>query len=180
MKPMLDDLQLPLVQEVATHDRRALAEHKPPGMEGSFLQNMGRRPERVVLWGISTGPEARDFVEKLEEKFKAGQPASFTADISADSGIEKVVIDDLKWQELAGKPERYAYALILREHTEPVEPEDASLLDSDILDDAADIMKGLTEGLDILDKLSPFIGRLTKLSQALEREGVGAALQSAK
>jgi hypothetical protein len=180
MKPILDDLELPLVQELATYDRRALAEHKPPGMEGSLLQNMGRRPERVVLWGVSTGPDARDFVEKLEEKFKAGQSVSFTADITADSGIEKVVIDDLKWQELAGKPERYAYALVLREHIEPVEPEDTSLLDSDILDDAADIMNSLTAGLDILDKLSPFIDRLTKLNQALEREGMNAAFEPSK
>lgn len=180
MKPILDDLELPLVQEVATHDRRALAEHKPPGMEGSLLQNMGRRPERIVLWGISTGPDARDFVEKLDEKFRAGQSVSFTADITVDSDMEKVVIDDLKWQELAGKPERYAYALILREHIEPVEPEDTSLLDSDILDDAADIMNSLTAGLDILDKLSPFIDRLTKLNQTLEREGMSAAFEPSK
>jgi hypothetical protein len=180
MKPILDDLELPLVQEVVTHDRRALAEHKPPGMEGSLLQNMGRRPERIVLWGVAAGTDARDFVEKLEEKFKAGQSVSFSADITTDTGIEKVVIDDLKWQELAGKPERYAYVLILREHIEPVEPEDTSLLDFDILDDASDIMNDLTAGLDILDRLSPFISRLTKLNQTLEREGLKAAFEPSK
>ena len=44
MRPMLDDLELPQVQQVVTYERRALAEHKQPGMAGSLFQNMGRRP----------------------------------------------------------------------------------------------------------------------------------------
>jgi hypothetical protein len=67
---MLDDQELSNVQEIATHDRRVLAEHKPPGMAGSLLQNMGRRPTRLVLWGVAVGPEALDFVGKLDEKFR--------------------------------------------------------------------------------------------------------------
>ena len=37
MNPMLDDLALPQVQEIAVIERRTLAEHKPPGMDGSLL-----------------------------------------------------------------------------------------------------------------------------------------------
>ena len=43
MRPMLDDIELPQVQEIAAYDRRMLAEHKPPGMDGSLLQNLGRQ-----------------------------------------------------------------------------------------------------------------------------------------
>ncbi len=149
MQPMLDDLELTLVQEIATHDRRMLAEHKPPGMDGSLLQNLGRRPERLTLWGVAAGDDALEFVENLEQKFRANQPLPFVADIVADSEIEQMVIDDLQYQELAGKPDRYAYTLTLREYIEPVEPEDLSLLDSDILDEAGNLMGDLLDGLDI-------------------------------
>ena len=65
MRPMLDDLELHQVQELATYDRRMLAEHKPPGMDGSLLQNLGRRPGHLALWGVKTGPDALEFVETL-------------------------------------------------------------------------------------------------------------------
>jgi hypothetical protein len=178
MRPMLDDLELPQVQEIATHERRALAEHRPPGMEGSLLQNLGRRPARLVLQGVATGPEALEFVEELDGKFRAGEKVTFISDIVAEAEIEEMVIDDLRWQELAGKPERFAYVLTLREYIEPVEPEDTSFLDAEILDDALDIMDTLTTGLEIVERLSALVSRLTELNQALKHEGINAIIPS--
>lgn len=169
MRPMLDGLELPQVQEIATLDRRVLAEHKPPGMDGSLLQNMGRRPLRLALWGVASGPEASSFVEQLDGKYRAAQPASFTADIVADAEIEQVVIDDLRVRDLAGKPQRYAYVLTLREYIEPVEPEDVSPLNSDILDDALGLMDDLMNGFEIVERLSAITSRLSDLSQSLRR-----------
>ena len=167
MHPMLDDLELPQVQEITTYDRRMLAEHKPPGMAGSLLQNLGRRPGSLVLWGVKTGPDALDFIEDLNGKFRSGDPLPFVADIVTDAAIEQMIIDDLQWQELAGKPDRYAYVLTLREYIEPVEPEDTSFLDSDILDDAQglidDLINGLDIGLDFATGLEQFVGPLTDL-----------------
>jgi hypothetical protein len=173
---MLDNLELPQVQEVATYDRRALSEHKPPGMAGSLLQNLGRRPASVVLWGVATGPDARDFAEKLDQKFRAGKPVPFTADIVADAKIDQVLIDDLRLQEVAGKPERFAYVLILREFIKPVEPEDVSQVNTDAAADALrqmkDLVNGLTTGFDILKQVSTFASRLTTLNQQLKVTGV--------
>jgi hypothetical protein len=148
MRPLLDDLELVQVQEIGTYDKRALAEHKPPGMAGSLLQNLGRRPARIVLWGIATGPDALQFTQNLDDKFRAGQPLPFIADIVAESKIEKVVIDDLRFQDLAGKPERYAYVLTLREFIEPKEPQEAAPLDGSILDEAQSLVNQITGGLD--------------------------------
>ncbi len=170
MRPMLDDLELPQAQEIATLDRRVLAEHKPPGMDGSLLQNLGRRPTRLTLWGVATGPDVLSFVEKLNDKFRAGAPLPFVADIVADAEIEQMVVDDLQWQELAGKPQRYAYVLTLREHIEPVEPEDTSFLDTDILDDALGLVDNLTAGLEIIQQLSDIISQLTALTQTLRQQ----------
>jgi hypothetical protein len=170
MKPMLDDLELTLVQEITTHDRRILAEHKPPAMEGSLLQNLGRRPERLVLWGIAAGDEAQQTIEKLDEKFKSGGPFAFTADISADSEIEQVVIDDFQIQELAGKPQRFAFTLALREFIEPVEPADLSALEAGILDEAGDLMGDLLDGLDISAEFLSGLERFaTSMSDLLGR-----------
>ena len=170
MNPMLDDLELPLVQEITTHDRRALAEHKPPGMEGSLLQNLGRRPERLVLWGIAAGDDAQQTIEKLDEKFKNGGPFAFTSDISADSEIEQVVIDDFQIQELAGKPQRFAFTLALREFIEPVEPADLSALEAGILDEAGDLMGDLLDGLDISTEFLSGLERFaTSMSDLLGR-----------
>ncbi len=179
MRPMLDDLELPQVQEIAAYERRVLAEHKPPGMEGSLLQNMGRRPARLVLWGVATGPEVLDFIEELEGKFRAGDPLTFIADIVAEAEIEELVIDDLQWQELAGKPERLAYVLTLREYIEPVEPEDTSFLDTEILEDAESLIDDLIEGLDIgwdfgtglerfISPLTDILARLQQFNQAAQ------------
>jgi hypothetical protein len=173
MRPMLDDLELPQVQEIATIERRVLAEHKPPGMEGSLLQNMGRRPTRLTLWGVAASDDAQDFLDKLQAKFRDGKPVPFTADIIADAAIEKMVIDDLSVQELAGKPQRYAYVITLREYIEPVEPEDTSGLDADILDDATklieDMVPGLNIGLDFATGLEKFVAPLGDLLARLQQ-----------
>ena len=180
MQPMLDNIELPLVQEIATYERRVLAEHKPPGMDGSLLQNLGRRPVRLTLWGVATGSEALEAIERLEAKFQAGEPLPFVADIIADAEIETMVIDDLKLQELAGKPQRYAYVLTLREYIEPVEPEDTSFLDTEILDDAQNLVDDLVGGIDIaadfatgleqfLPQLSDLLTRLQEFRQAVDK-----------
>jgi hypothetical protein len=162
------------VQEITTYERRVLAEHKPPGMSGSLLQNMGRRPTHFLLWGVATGPDALQFIQKLNDKFQAGKPLSFTADISAQAEIDRVIIDNLQVQDLAGKSKRYAYVLTLREYIQPVEPEDLSLLNADILDDALNAIDSLTSGLEFADRLSKFISELSEINQSIEREGLNS------
>jgi hypothetical protein len=177
MKPMVDDIELPLVQEIATHDRRTLAEHKLPGMEGSLLQNLGRRPARLVLWGVvsedgTDGSGALQAIQKLDEKFRADTPVTFVADISVDSNIQKMVIDDFQMQELAGKPRRFAYSLTLREFIEPVEPASPAALDASVLDDATGLVDNLLGGLNIATEfasgLERFAGSMSDLLGRLQ------------
>ncbi len=115
MRPMLGELELPQVQVIDTSEKRAWVEHQPPGMEGSWFQNMGRNPTDFLLHGIATGTDAFAFVEKLDRLFRAGEPVEYVADIATATQIDQVVIDSLAIRELAGKPEHYEYALSLRE-----------------------------------------------------------------
>lgn len=173
MQPMLDDLALPQVQVIRTYDKRMLAEHRAIGMDGSYLQNMGRKPACLMLAGIASGPDALAFVEQLDDKFNEGNPVSFITDIIKDSEIEEMLIDDFKLEELAGKPNRFAYMLTLREHIEPIEPETVAVLNASILDDASSLLEDLVAGLDLsldfptgLEQfLDPLAGLLTRLQQ---------------
>jgi hypothetical protein len=166
-------MQLPQVQEIDSLERRVLAEYKPPGMQGNLLQNMGRRPLRLSLWGVAIGMDAQPFLQKLDTTFRAGKPVPFTADIIADARVERVIVEDLRVQELAGKPQRYAFVLLLREYIEPVTPEDTSGVDADVLADAQkrmnDLMPGLTSGLDFATGLGRFVDPLSAILTRLEQ-----------
>lgn len=167
MRPMLDGLELLQVQEISTYDRRTLAEHKPPGMSGNLLQNLGRRPTRLVLWGVFTGPDAQKNTQELDQKFRAAKPVPFTSDIVADAEIEFMLIEDLKIQELAGKPERFAYLLTLREFIKPVEPAAAPPeLDANILGDATDLFDDLLAGIDLMPLVSTGLEQFVEIGRA--------------
>lgn len=189
MKPMIDDLELPQVQVVRTYDKRMLAEHRAISMDGSFLQNMGRKPTRLMLAGISSGLNALEFVEKLDDKFNEGNPVAFTADIIADANIEKMLIDDLKWEELAGRPNRFAYVLTLREYIEPVQPTTVSALNAGILEDAEGLLDELVEGLNLgitfptglerfVEPLGDLLTRLRDFNQSVNSSGASSSTSS--
>lgn len=166
---MLDDLELPLVQELTTYDRRTLSELKPPGMSGSLLQNLGRRPLRVVVWGVATDPGALTTVEQLDGKFRAAKPVPFTGDIVADAHLDVVLIEDLRLQELAGKPQRYSYVLTLREYIKPIDPgpESETSIDGDILGDALGRVNSIADGIGLIENLAtglePFVSKFSDL-----------------
>lgn len=171
---MLAGTELPQVQDLTTADLRAVAEHKAPGKDGSMLQNLGRAPTGVTVAGIASDPGALGLVERLKDDLRTGRPVAFVADITADTVIEQVLIDDVQVRQLAGRPDRYAYAIALREFIEPVEPAPAAALEADILGDATDLLGGLLDGLDIADLFAtglerfvePLSGLLGRLQEA--------------
>lgn len=170
MRPTLAGTELPQVQELTTSDLRAVAEHKAPGKDGSMLQNLGRAPTAVTVRGVATDPASLDLVEQLKTDLRTGQPVAFVADITTDTTIEQVLIDDLQVRQLAGRPDRYAYVLTLREYVEPVEPESSAALDADIAGDAGDLVDGLLDGLDIAVPFATGLDRfVTPLTDVLTR-----------
>jgi hypothetical protein len=149
---MIDDLELPQVQEIETSDLRRLAEHRAPTQAGSILQDLGRRATRIRLYGVAS-EGSLDFIGKLDGKFRASAPLPFAADIVTDAAIDQVIIDDLRFEEIAGRPGRYAYQLTLREHQQPVAPAVAAGLDADIAADAAGLIGDIVDGLAALPGL---------------------------
>ena len=118
-KPMLDGVELPQAQRIASQDEEVLAQHAVPALEGDFLQDLGRRAVRVTLTGMLTGPEAGEDLKGLREKFHAAAPVPFVSDIATATRVDKVLIKEMGVRELAGKTERFEYALSLREYIPP-------------------------------------------------------------
>jgi outer membrane protein OmpA-like peptidoglycan-associated protein len=118
-KPMLDDIELDLVQEIEAEDEETLAQHGVPALEGDFLQDLGRRAGRLSLTGVMVGEAAADALKTLRGKYRAAQPVSFVADIANAAKVDKVLIEEFGLRDLSGKPERFEYALTLRELIPP-------------------------------------------------------------
>jgi outer membrane protein OmpA-like peptidoglycan-associated protein len=118
-KPMLDDLELQQVQKLSSEEEQVVEQHGVPALEGDFLQGLGRRATAVTLTGVLTGPEAADGLKKLREKFRAAAAVPFVDDIATATKIDKVLIEEMQVRELAGKPERFEYAIALREFIVP-------------------------------------------------------------
>lgn len=178
MRPMLGDLELTQVQEAALAERRALAEHRPPGLDGGMLQDLGRAPSRFTVWGVAAGPDAAGFVEQLNERFREGAPLAFTADVDSGARVERVSVAGLRVEELAGKPDRWLYVLTLAEYQEPREPAATAAVEADILGDAAGLMGDLVAALDLapllVTGLEPFVAVLEGMLASL-RGAEGAA-----
>jgi hypothetical protein len=150
IKPMLGSFALTGVEYVESSQRRALAEHRVPGLAGSYFQDLGTDPNRVVVAGTHHGDDARDaFLTGVRELFDSGQPTSFTADINTATDLVDVVVEDLQVAEVAGSPSSFRYVLTLRQFVKPPEPAPTGLLDTGILDDAL----GAVGAMDLLDGL---------------------------
>jgi hypothetical protein len=111
------------IEAVSTAEARHLIRMPVPGLAGDLHQDLGRAALAVTIAGTLAGDEARDgFLEALREKFAAGEPVDFVADILTDSDLEQVLIRDFRLSEVAGSADSFRYEITLVEYTEPPEP----------------------------------------------------------
>ena len=143
---MLDDLSLPLVQDVRTSEDRAWVAHPVPGLDGAAYQHLGRCPATIVIIGLMVDDESLAALEQVRTKFEDHQPMPFIADITASTEIKQVVIDDLRVTEVAGRPQQYRYVLRLIEFIPPPPPP-TPLTAPGIDLSAADIIDNITGAL---------------------------------
>jgi outer membrane protein OmpA-like peptidoglycan-associated protein len=125
-KPMLGGIELQQVQKIEIDEDQVQVQQSVPGLEGDFLQRLGRRATQISLTGVLTGSEAGAGLKTLQEKFRAAEPVSFVTDIATATKVDQVLIEELGMRELAGKPERFEYALTLREFVPPPKPKKES------------------------------------------------------
>src|SRR5436853_7588189 len=122
IRPMLSDMELPLVQVLRTEEDQIWVEHGVPALDGSLLQQLNRAPTQVFVQGMLADDDALKNLERLRKLFKDAKPVPFTADIMTATKVTQVVIADLTVRELAGKPQCYSYALALIEFVPTPDP----------------------------------------------------------
>jgi hypothetical protein len=170
--PMLGDIELRTIQHIKTLERRALVEHRPPGMAGSIFQDLGRFATTVKLTGVLFGETARTDLETLRQKFQAAEPLSFTADITTATEIVDVLIEDLRVVEVAGRPNTFVYQIMLRESPPPPPPPDLLAgVNTDILGDAQGLFDqavSLAAVINSLDDVPDFGNPTVPLSSLLD------------
>lgn len=175
---MLDNIALPLVQDVRTHEDQALVSLPVPGMEGTAYQHLGRRPALITVLGMLADDGSLAALEEVRRRFYAHDPLPFSADITTATDVQQVVIDDLQVHELAGRPQQFRYTLRLLEYVPPPPPAPpVQALGVEL--DADDFLAGVGDLLDLPDlslddPLPPLRGLLdgaatsvTRLSEAL-------------
>ncbi|MGD2089594.1 MAG: hypothetical protein PVH61_25690 [Candidatus Aminicenantes bacterium] len=150
IKPMLGEFSLEDIEYIESRENRDLVEHRVPGLEGNYLQDMGSVPNTILIVGTKHGDAARDeFLEGIREIFNKGEQTTFVADINTATDLTEVAIEDLEVAEVAGSTDSFRYFIKLRKYIEPPEPPETGLFDAGILDDAL----RFTGALDLIDSL---------------------------
>lgn len=119
MAVRVGSIDLTALRNVQTEDTRNVVQLRGPGQEGSVTHDLGREPVTVVLEGELFGEHSLDNLETLRQAQQKAEPMAFAAEAVAGSDLTEVVIADLRVQEVAGFPERFAFFMRVREHTEP-------------------------------------------------------------
>lgn len=156
VKPLLADWEVPNIAALETLERRELAELEVPGRVGSVFQDLNAAPTRIAIRGSLYGDERRDeFFEQVREKFRAGEPVTFVADIVTATDVQYVLIEAMQFGESGSAPDETAYVLVLRESPPPPPPPDPlGGLDVGLLEQAGSLVDSVTGALDALDALA--------------------------
>ena len=154
-KPMLGDWEVPRIQKMRSEERRRIAELPIPGKAGSLLQDLNSAPTAVEIHGSLYADERSEFLTNVREKFRAGEPLTFVADITEATDVQYVMIESLLVEESSRRPDQIDYFLKLRESPPPPPPNDLlGGIDDGLLGLAEDFVDGVTDVLDAIDALA--------------------------
>ena len=153
VKPVLGGWEIPHIASIGSFEQRSFAELAVPGKTASLFQDLAATPTRIVIGGSLFGDEDRDsFLQEVRDKFRAGEPVTFVADIVTATEIQYVVIETLQFEQSAARPDEIEYLIALRESPPPPPPAGPSL-DDGLLDEAGSFLDSVTGALGALDSL---------------------------
>jgi hypothetical protein len=156
VKPLLGDWEIPNIAGLETLERRELAELEVPGRVGSLFQDLNAAPTRIAIRGSLYGDERRDeFLSKVREQFRAGEPVTFVADILTATDVQYVLIEAMQFAEAGETPDETSFLLLLRESPPPPPPPDPlGGLDAGLLEQAGALVDSVAGALAALDTLA--------------------------
>ena len=173
IKPMLDRWEIKGIEKISTDEIRDLREHEIPGLDGSLFQNAGAVPTHIRISGSLYADDVKEnFLRKLREKFRAGKPLNFSADITTATEVKQVIIEDLFFKEVAQNPEQLHYSITLKEHLPDPQPQQKQALNNltqQIEDAAGSFLDNIELGIQLAEQLSRFIPILEKIHEQLKK-----------
>lgn len=153
-KPLLGDWEVPRIQKLRSNEQRRIAELPVPGRAGSLLQDLNSVPAAIEIHGSLFADERSEFLNSVREKFHAGDPLTFVADITEATDIQYVMIESLVVEESSRFPDQIDYFMKLRESPPPPPPPNLlGAIDDGLLGLADDFIDGVTDVLDAIDAL---------------------------
>jgi hypothetical protein len=162
VRPMIGSWEVPRIREIRAAESRRLTRLPVPGLSGDLHQDLGRNALVVEITGSLFGDEARDgFLSELRERFNAGEPVDFVADIINEAELEQVLIEALTLEESSARPDQFDFTIRMREYTEPPEPPGL-----DLGLEAPDLGLDIELGLDLLD-LPGLLGSVPDIGDVL-------------
>ena len=189
VKPVLGGWEIPHIASIGSVEQRSFAELAVPGKTASLFQDLAATPTRIVIGGSLYGDEDRDaFLQEVRDKFRAGEPVTFVADIVTATEIQYVVIETLRFEQSAARPDEIEYLIALRESPPPPPPPGPRpSLDDGLLDEAGTFLDSVTGALGALDALgapglrrpdAAALGAIDGVTSALE--GLGGVARPAR
>jgi len=153
VKPVLGGWEIPHIASIGSLEQRSFAELEVPGKTASLFQDLAATPTRIVITGSLYGDEDRDdFLQQVRGKFRAGEPVTFVADIVTATEVQYVVIETLRFEQSATRPDEIEYLIGVRE-SPPPPPQPDPGLDAGLLDEAGGFLDSVTGALGALDAI---------------------------
>jgi hypothetical protein len=176
VKPVLGGWEIPHISSIGSLEQRSFAELEVPGKTASLFQDLSATPTRIVISGSLYGDDDRDdFLQEVRDKFRAGEPVTFVADIVTATEVQYVVIETLRFEQSAASPDEIEYLIAVRESPPPPPPAGPDI-DAALDDEAAGFLDSVTGALGAIDAVSvPNFGDPTPPLQGT-LDGVTSAL----
>jgi hypothetical protein len=113
--PLLGSISLDSVQHIEHSLDAGFAGSRIVGLDGELQQRAGRPSHDIRIKGVLFGESASENLGTLQTATTTGEELTFSADISSALDLQKVVIREMRAEQLAGEPSRVRYELLLRE-----------------------------------------------------------------
>jgi len=154
VKPVLGGWEIPHIASIGSVEQRSFTELEVPGKSTSLFHDLSSTPTRIVIGGSLFGDEDRDdFLQQVRDQFRAGDPVTFVADITTATEIQYVVIETLRFEQSAARPDEIEYLIALRESPPPPPPPSPSI-DDGLQSEADAFLGSVTGALNAIDAVS--------------------------
>jgi hypothetical protein len=135
---------------IDTTETARFVRHAVPGLNGDYVQDLGRPGVRIRIRGIFYGDDASDRLKALRGHLLDRSPVDFLCELTGQGYFSQVVVDDLEVAQRAGYLDEFDFICVVTEYVPPPPPPAASPLadlDAGIVGEAASLMDNAQNAL---------------------------------